>query len=236
MPISSLFQSLISDLKDEIGQSSSVAVGVDYLSKLKRDINRAYRSLYDDYDWPHLRLVAPKALIAGSRYYDFPTGFELFGVQRVVLFYNNQFHSDITRGISAEQYAVFNSYDDVRSDPVLRWDTYWSGSVTQFEVWPIPVSNDQDVYFFGKQKISRLVDNDDVCLLDDEMVVLFAAIRILARQDSKDAKLALQEAQARFATMRKTTGPTRTIRMGMGSAGRTDDWNSGKIELTVTGR
>lgn len=233
MPINTQFMQLVSDLKDEVGQASGVGVGVDFLSILKRNINRSYRSLYDDYDWPHLNVKAVKNLAAGSRYYDFPAEVELGGIAQVVPFYNGQFGCAIERGIGAPEYAVFDSYADVRSDPVQRWETIWSGSSTQFEVWPIPAGNDQKLYFFGKRKISRLVNDEDLCLLDDEMVVLFAAIRMLKRQQSPDAKEALAEAQARFARMRANTGPTRTIRMG--GSPRNGMGNRG-IVLTVAGR
>lgn len=234
MPVNTQFMQLVSDLKDEIGQATSVGLGVDYLQKLKRDINRAYRSLYDDFDWPHLKTEDVKDLAAGQRYYDFPSKFELGGIASVVPFYNGQFHTALTRGIGTSEYATFDSYADVRSDPVMRWDTYFDGSTTQFQVWPIPASNEQKLYFFGIRKIDRLVNDDDLCLLDDEMVVLFAAIRILKRQDSADAKEALAEAQARFARMRARSGPSRTIRMGMGE--QENKWQSGKVVLSVTGR
>lgn len=234
MPVNTQFMQLVSDLKDEIGQSSSVGVGVDYLSKLKRDINRAYRSLYDDYDWPHLNTKVKKDLAAGSRYYDFPAELDVGGIAEVVPFWNAQFQKPIDRGIGANEYAIFDSWNDVRSDPIMRWETHFTGSTTQFEVWPIPASNEQDLYFFGKRKITRLVNDEDLCLLDDEMVVLFAAIRTLKRQQSPDAKEALAEAQARFARMRANVGPTRTVRMGMGD--QSNQWASGKVVLTVAGR
>lgn len=236
MPVNTQFIQLVSDLKDEIGQSASVGVGVDFLSKLKRDINRAYRSLYDDFDWPHLSTEVRKPLAAGQRFYDFPTEFELGGIREVIPFWNGQFHSAIERGIGAEQYAVFDSYADVRSDPIIRWDAYFNGTTTQFQVWPIPAGNDQAIYFFGKRKVSRLVNDEDLCLIDDEMVVLFAAIRILKRQQSPDAKEALAEAQARYERMRANTGPAREVRMGMGS--RKNPWGPGGkgLVLTVAGR
>lgn len=234
MPINAQFMDLVSDLKDEIGQATSVGLGVDFLQKLKYDIQRTYQSLYDDYDWPHLNTKAEKLLAAGSRYYDFPATVDLTAVSAVVPYYNGQFHSELQRGIGSSEYAMFDSYADVRSDPVMRWDTYWSGTTPQFEVWPIPASNDQKLYFFGKRKITPLVDDEDLCLLDDIMVVLFAAARILKRQNSADAKETLAEAQARFARVRANTGPAKKIRMGMGD--RENNWQSGKVVLSVTGR
>jgi hypothetical protein len=212
------FSELIADLKDEIGHSSNVAVGVDYQTQLKYDINRAYESLYDDYFWPHLRLVADRIpLAAGDRFYDFPADMSLEGLESVEVWYSNQ-PLPVERGVGMREYALLDPDADARSDPVQKWDTQWDAgtSTVQIEVWPLPSSNNQELQLIGKVKLSRLVEDADVCHLDDRLVVLFAAARRLKRSKSPDADLALAEAQQRLSTLRARTGPSARVIMGGG--------------------
>ena len=151
------FLSLITDLRAELRRSSSVAVGVDDLDSLKQVLNRVYQTLVMQYNWPHLRIMFKVvSLAAGQRYYDFPTGawsgatvkliYER--VIRAAVTYSGQVQ-DIERGIDFEEYASYNSDDDERAEPALRWDVTWTGTADQIEIWPIPNTNDQKLHFQG---------------------------------------------------------------------------------------
>ncbi len=228
------FSQLIADLKDELGHSSSVAVGVDLLATLQYDINRSYESLWDDYDWPHLRIIADRIpLSAGERYYDFPTQITLETLTTVEVWYNNQ-ALGVERGVGTKQYNIMDPALDARSDPVLNWDVVWNeaGKKAQIEVWPMPVSNDQELQLIGKRPFAKLVDDSDVCYLDSIAVVLFAAARRLKRQKSTDGDVILAEAQQRLATIRGRVGPTSRVIMG---GGVIDPVMSKRIQVIIAG-
>jgi hypothetical protein len=210
------FSELVIQLRNETGRSDDVNVGVDELPLLKQAINSAYITLYDDNDWPHLRKTFDRiSLSAGSRYYDFPTGLNSERVETVAVWYNGEPHR-VDRGISFEEYSLYSSEDDERSDPVTRWDVRWTGTEDQIEVWPIPSSNTQKLQFTGIQSISRLVDDDDLCLLDDILVVKLAAAEILGE---KGGKIKLAQAQERLRKLKGRGHSTSRYQLGLGDPG-----------------
>ncbi len=213
------FSSLYTRLRSDVRRSAEPALGVSDLDNLKQVINRVYATLYNGYDWPHLRRVFDRVnLEAGSRYYDLPTGLNIERVERSAVWYNGLPHL-MQRGISFEEYAGFNSDIGVTSEPALRWDVRWMTTKEQIEVWPIPSSNAQQIEFIGIQAITTLVDDADVCLLDDDLIILFAAAEILAADGAKDAGIRLQAAQAHLKTLEmRTKACLKSYRMGLGDS------------------
>lgn len=196
------FLELQTALREELGRSPDVSVGVDDLPILKRALNRVYATLYDEHDWPFLRRVFPRIqLNAGQRFYDFPTDLNIERVEVVNAWWNG-LPNPVHRGIGFEEYASFDSEADERSDPVLAWDVRDVSGTPQIEVWPIPSANDQELQIIGIRTAPKLVNDIDLCLLDDEMVILFAAAQYLARQKSEDADVVLAQARARFQSMK----------------------------------
>lgn len=214
------FRVLVDMLKAEIGASTLVSVGVDALPEIKQAIVRTQALLYDEYDWPFLQIRPTKNLEAGERYYDFPT-VDLEQIEDVVCYYNGLPHP-VMRGIRAEDYAAYDSAAGERVDPVLRWDVQHTGVTDQIEVWPIPASNGMRLQVFGKKALTPLIEDDDRADLDDQLIVLNAAVTLLARQESKDAALFERMAAKRLATLRgRTKGGSGSVRMGMGDDTRT---------------
>jgi hypothetical protein len=212
------FVQLYTRLRSDVRRSSEPALGISDLDNLKQVINRVYSTLYNAYDWPHLRKVFDRvALEAASRYYDFPAGLNVERVERAAVWYNGLPHL-VQRGISFEEYAGFNSEIGVTSEPMLRWDVRWMDTTEQIEVWPIPSSNNQELEFIGIQAITPLVADSDKCLLDDDLVLLFAAAEILAADGAKDAQMRMQAAQAHFEKLKiRTKGAGRAYKLGLGT-------------------
>lgn len=211
-------------LKEELDQSTNVGIGVDYRPMLMRAINRSYAILLSKYTWPHLRVVSDRiALQAGERFYDFPDNIDYERVTDVRVWWGDK-PLQVERGVAVgSEYAAFDPEDDgERSDPVLKWDTQWKDTQVQFEVWPVPASNAQQIQFTGITKTPRLVNDEDQCLLDDDMVVAFAAARILKKRKSPDADDALAEAREFLANAQKNTGPSERVRMGLGAVNSGD--------------
>ncbi|MEY9506894.1 hypothetical protein ABIE87_006452 [Bradyrhizobium diazoefficiens] len=216
---------LVEMLREEVNRATSVAVGNDDLPSLKNKLSRTQEVLYDEYDWPFLRQVFPaKALQAGERYYDFPTGLNVDRIDDndatvgpgVVIWYSN-FPRPIQRGIGFKEYAIYNSDAGVRQEPALAWDVRWTGSKEQFEVWPVPVSNTMTIQFKGIRKLRPLIQDSDVCDLDDQLIVLFAAAEILARQGSQSAPGVAALAKARLVRVKgRSKSGSQTYRLGMG--------------------
>ncbi len=195
------FSELIVQLRNETGRSEDVNIGVDDLPRLKQAINSVYEILWDGNDWPHLRSFYTRiALSAGSRYYDWPDDLVFETAEEVIVWFNDQ-PQKVERGIGPEEYALYSSEDDARSDPVERWDVRWTGTEDQIEVWPLPSTNTQELQIKGRKSFTRLVNDDDLCLLDDTLVVKFAAADVLGEKAGK-GKLALGQDRLKKLTAR----------------------------------
>src|SRR5690606_34893090 len=85
------FLNLLVMLRNELGRSTNVAVGVDDVDRLKNQLNWAYEQLYETNDWPHLRKTSdPVLLSAGQRYYDFPTDMNYERLEAVWAWWSGQ--------------------------------------------------------------------------------------------------------------------------------------------------
>ena len=214
---------LVSRLRDELGRSDNVAVGVSDLSSLKSTIRRVYETLHEDYDWPHLRTTYDKVtLAAGQQFYDVPTTangvsspMNYDRIEKVVVWYSGLPH-DLIRGIEFKDYAFYDSTTGVQTEPALKWDMRFTGVKEQIEIWPIPSSNTQSLQVIGFPKPKTLVNDEDTLDIDDLLVLEFAAYELLLRQDSKDAPAKLQQAQARYALLRaRSKAGVQGYRLGM---------------------
>ncbi len=208
-------------LREEINRSADVSIGVDDLPQLKRVINRVYKTLYLQHDWSFLRRVFAKIpLSAGHRHYDMPSDLNVERIESVVVWWSGS-PQPLARGIGFEEYNEYDSEATTpeRADPTLAWDVRDVSGTAVIEVWPIPVSDDMDLQFIGIRSIPKLVNDADVLFLDDEMVVLYAAAKFLARQKSEDAPQVLAEAVAMFQVLkgRSSTGGAKRYRMGTGA-------------------
>lgn len=193
---------LVDMLRNETGQSGGVAVGIANLPMLKQTLMRTQTMLYEEYDWPHLRVQPYVPLQAGQRYYDMPTTLNFDRIERVYVWYSNIPHP-MERGITPIDYAHFNSELGVRADPTLKWNLQWTGSKTQLEVWPIPASNTMRMQFVGIRPLNPLIADSDTCDLDDDLIVLYAAAEVLARFKSADAPAKASLAKKRFDQIKK---------------------------------
>jgi hypothetical protein len=211
---------LVVQLRHEIGDSVSVAAGQDLEDSYKHILRRTQEELYEDYTWPHLVAFKSKALAAGQRYYDFPAGMNYEGIREAAVVYNGNPH-DVERGIGFEHYASHSSDDDERSDPLIAWDIRDVAGAVQFEAWPIPASNSMTLFFKTVVALPALTSSSDTCVIDDRLIVLFAAAEILARRDSADARDKHAKAQGRLVKLRaRSQGASKMITMGGASQPR----------------
>lgn len=226
------FIQLISDLRSELVRSVDPAVNPSDLPTLKRKLSRIYETLYDEYDWPFLNITTERmTLNEGQRYYDFPDNIDFDKLdEEPAIWWNGQPHR-IIRGIGFEQYATYDSENDDQSDPVQRWDVKYTDPVAQLEVWPVPASSSQAIQFKGKLKFAPLVDDADLCELDDHIVIGFAAAELLPKDSNVQLVMSgIQQRLSRVKGRSKTASPR--VRLGLGQV---NPPISGKSVVRVSG-
>lgn len=237
MAIGTQFSSLFQDLRAEVRRSTTVSVGVDDLPYLKRVINHVYRGLVVDYEWRHLRYVPPRiAMQAGQALYDFPTHLDFDDVWSATCWQGST-NTEIKRGIEPTDYGTIDPQADARQDPVLKYDLRFSGTAVQFEVWPLPATTDEvEVEFIGTYKLPRLVNDDDQMMIDDELVLLFAAAEVLKadKADDSDSKLQLAQDYLRRLKVRQKAN-SRRYQIGLGQGSPSYPLTSG-VQINVTPR
>lgn len=200
-------EEIVAFVRHEAGLGSNAASITDSLDQIKHHIRRCQDDLYEEFDWPFLRVRnVTKAMVAGERYYDFPATVNPLRAFSVRRSWNND-DLPIEQGIGWEQYNSLNSDDDQRNDPVQRWDWYTDGTNTQFEVWPIPASAQCTLVFDGMRPLRALTADGDVADLDGYLI----ALRVARRYAEGDTlKKIIAETERREARLRgNVKGPSR---------------------------
>jgi hypothetical protein len=237
MALHTTFGELITMLRAEARLSTNPAVGPDANTRYKQMLNRAYETLWNSTEWPHLRYTSPlQPLAAGQRFYDFPAGMDQTNLIEVVAWWGNEPYP-LEPGIGFEEYAAFDSNTDERSDPPMKYDLRQNTpGVIQYEIWPVPASSGVNVQFKGRRRFVRLVNPGDICLIDDNVLVLTVAAEILMATDEESAKAKARAAQQAFQTVRAAhsqpqTGGISATRLG--TSGPRVSFRDGKAVVVV---
>lgn len=196
MALYETFGQLLSNLRAEAKLSANPASSSSADTRYKTILNRVYASLYRSYEWPHLRYTAPRIpLLAGDRFYDFPDAINPEKLQCVTAWLDSTEYP-LALGIGSREYGVHDSVSGARRSPPERYSAQATApNVYQIEIWPVPESNGYSLEVTGIRKCPKLVNSGDLCLLDGDVVVLFAAADILATVDKAAAEAKLSAAR-----------------------------------------
>lgn len=214
---------LVNKLRISARYDPSPALSKNMVPLFEQTLRDTQERLYDEFDWPYLKVQRDKALQAGERYYDTPDDMNLERIIAVDVLVGGVWQP-VERGITLEDYNGVNSDAGARQDPVLRWDVIDTGQGEQIEVWPVPASNGT-LRFSGIRSLKPLVDPEDKADLDDQMIYLFAAAELLAgKGDGETAKLRLKQAGNRKDMLQSRTTKTRSngFVLGGGPCGGSD--------------
>jgi len=183
-------------LRAEVGQSLNPAQGVNAQGQYDMMLVRSQKELWDAYDWPHLNLRVDLTLSAGQDIYPYPTEMPFESI-------NDAYCWDGVNGSSASRvrYPIpRDTFSNIgRAWPVQFWQnqaSYTGGKTVpagSIRLWPIPQQAGKLV-ILGSAPCNALVADADVAVLDDTLIVLFAAAEILAQQKNEGASIKLQKA------------------------------------------
>jgi hypothetical protein len=205
--------------------SSSSALNVQDRDRQIQIIQREQQRLWEDFDWPHLRVERFFPLQAGQRYYDLAACLNEEGTVKGDLDIDRVYRVDVKfggawlpvhEGITQGDMFMYDSALDQRATPVCKWRL---SEDEQIEVWPIPDTSataaDQEGYLrvTGIRKLRTFVDDSDRADLDDTLLSLYAAGAILVDQNSKSAQIKLEAAQKHYARLRGSLSKSRGFQM-----------------------
>lgn len=177
------------------------------------DLQNTQEWLWEDFDWPLLRVDRQLNLAAGQRYYEPPEDLHIDRIDRIEV-YHDAAYQRLTPGIDDVHYTAYNSALDERQWPPQRWRL---AEDEQIEIWPIPDGNanlttlEGTLRVTGIRKLRPLVNNDDRADLDDQLIVLWTAAEYLAGSGDKRAGLVLEKAKGRYAKLRGAQMPRKRM-------------------------
>lgn len=186
--------SLLDQLRSELRQTQNPAAGVNVRDTQIRALRTAQEFLYADFEWSFLWANYDVPTQAGQQYYDLPV--DSGSIKKVEVKWGNAW-TPLCWGIGGPQYTSQDPELDQRSDPVQRIGPYGDN---QFEIWPLPATDGSTIRFYGKAALRPLVADDDRAMLDDTLVVMYAAWKLAPKERKKDA---LAEFQTFYGTMKK---------------------------------
>jgi len=209
---------LIEDLRAEVGHSLQPSLGKATRDVFLNMLQRTQRRLWEDYSWPFLRVRRDITIQAGQRYYNVPDDLVFERIERVETKHGD-YWTKLHYGIGAAQYNQHDSDRGVRSSPIRRYDAHENN---QIEFWPIPANNSDattgidSVRVHGIKNLSTFVAESDLADLDDQLIVLYSAFEILARQKQADAQAKLAQAEGHYARLKARMAKTETFVIGGG--------------------
>lgn len=188
---------LVTKLRLAARYDPNPALSLNQVEMMKQLLRDTQERIYDEFDWPFLRIRRDKALAAGQRYYDIPTDLNLERIIAVDVHYGARW-LPVERGITLDDYSGIDSDADQRSDPVLRWEAMDTGPGVQIEAWPVPASDGALLRFTGIKNLSPLVEESDRADIDDQIIVLFAAGELLGGAKNPAAQIKFSQAAKRL--------------------------------------
>jgi hypothetical protein len=205
---------LIEAVQLETALSSNPALGQNFRANVAHSIRMEQERLYAEFDWPHLigtlaNGFFDKSTAAGQRYYDYPVDISYDNVRRVYVRWGNVW-LPLVRGITPELYTSYNSDAGAQADPPQRWEPH---TEDQFEIWPTPAST-MTIRFTGKRKLTPLVLDTDICMLDSVLLVMMAGAKLMSRRDPKQAMMMRADAEKHLAMLKSNQMSGTVVKLG----------------------
>lgn len=167
-------------------------------------IQREQERLWEDYNWPHLRVYPTFALQAGQFEYDLPANLSMDRVEMLEV-HDGGCWRPLRPGIGSAQYSQYETSLNQRSWPARHWQ---ANDTDQIEIWPIPDQNadattlEGYVKVTGIRSLAKLEADADRADLDDRLIILYVAGGILAATGAKDAQLKLEAANKLYSRLK----------------------------------
>lgn len=222
-------ESIVRDVRYETGRNPDRNFGIDEYDAIKYLVQRTQKFLWWEYDWRHLRVRVDLTLNAGQRYYDVPTGISFERIVEAQVQFGSTW-LDLSSGIDMNDYSLYDSDADARSDPALKWDIININGTAQIEIFPIPVAT-QTARFTGTGELADFTADDDNCTLDATLITVVAAAKLEPEQ--KELQAAASRLMVKMRAYDATVTPGNRISMAGGDSPLSRGLRSGRKEIVV---
>lgn len=219
MALGTTRQKLVEMVRNEIRSSSNTSRSLDSLPYIQQMIKRYNETITDEFAWPYMNIAKEDAMVTTSvsqRYYDFPVK---LSIEHIVKVWFKQSTgagwSPLEQGITPRDYNEQDSDEDMKSDPVCKWDfvTDTNGNL-QFETWPMPASDGGLIWFEGRKKFSPMESDADRADHDDHLISLRCAGEALKAKSKADSDMKIALAGDRFQRLTSRLSNPRMAQLG----------------------
>jgi hypothetical protein len=171
-------------LRLEIGASLNPAHGDGETRGHIIDLRIAQENIYDEHVWPGFDIRKDITLEAGSYLYTIPDDMDLSKAVTVWIEVDGEWR-EINRGFDTGDFGISDPEVGETADRVLAWDIVSRPDIDadrpMIQIWPAP-NKAMTLRFEGRRKLRSLRLQTDRCELDDQLIVLAASAKILARR------------------------------------------------------
>lgn len=167
-------------------------------------VQREQERLWEDFNWPHLRVYEMFPLQAGQHEYEVPENLSMDRIEKIEV-HDGSCWRPVHTGIGAAQYSLYETALDQRSWPVRNWQ---ATDEDQIDVWPIPDQNGDPATLDGYLRVTGIRNlksfyrDNDRADLDDRLITLYVAGGILAATKAVDAQLKLEAANKLYSKLK----------------------------------
>lgn len=224
MPLGVPLSTLRRNLRAETGTSLNPLQGIAAQQTLDLILDRQQRELWDAYNWKHLRIYRDIALAVGQGSYNYPT--DLPFEQVITVWFADGLTASrwepLLYGITASMIPPSGP----RVGTPKRWDNVAvvASGVTnptgQIAILPLPSVAGMLLRLEGQAAINSLVADTDKCVIDSQLITLFASAEVLANQKSEGAAMKLTKAQNYLRHLLANQGADKRVNRNMGGSQR----------------
>lgn len=216
------FGQIVDATRAEARMTNNPAAGLNANQNVRQVIARTYENLWDQTDWPHLEAAFEIQLQAGQQFYDIPSGVraERLSEKAGYAYYpgDARRYPVTSKDIGWSEYNELEpSVSTQRLDPMRFWCLRADDRI---EVWPVPATGwptvQNSLFLRGIRNVDPLVDDGDICQLDDRLVTLFAAAELMGPEKGQPK---LSQAQSLLARLTGKLNKRRTFSMLEGHSG-----------------
>lgn len=167
-------------------------------------IQREQERLWEDFNWPHLRVYETIPLQAGQYRYSLPDNLTMDRVEQIEVNDGGRWNS-LRPEITDYDFSNYETSLDQRSWPAQAWR---ANDEDEIEIWPIPEQNANSTTLEGNLRVTGIrnlrtfVAEGDVADLDGRLIVLYVAAGILAASGAEDARLKMEAANKLYTKLK----------------------------------
>ena len=206
----------LSELIERVQIEASLALGAAF-GKAQRVhiiglLNRVQRDLARDRDWDELKTHIVIPTVIGTKTYSIPNTMNYEGMETLHARDGTDLHK-IELGFGPRELAAIDPAT-TNSWPIHAWRLS-PLSVSDFEVWPNP-DRVASIDIEGQKKPALLVDDDDFCTLDADVLALRVAGQLLAKSSPREADLKFANADRAILSLQARQGATKDENINLG--------------------